>query len=467
MSATREIFVKEIADSLVSRKAWMVVVLCCTLIPLSLLIHHSATEARQIELEQIRQEYEETQELIPQRFPAFAGKIPADELEVKVFRQPPELTAFGTGLDSGLPELITLDLDSVTVEMGQVEASTSRSLLGRIDLLFLVQFLLALVAVVLSFDLICGEREAGTLKLILVNPVTRGRILWGKLASVLLLLAVPFTVGLALGLLLLRLIAGWHPAGPESWLRIAGLYVLSLLYLGVFVHLGAWLSSLTSRSLTALVVLLFIWVTLTAILPQSAGLVAEAVYPAESEVSVLQKKSRLREEQLRRQMEELRPLADREDYEQRREEIADRYERQLGERLEELDGDLQRQRETQNRIAFGLAALSPAASLGIAWTALTGTGPAEAHRFFSDVSAYQDRLQATVFGRTFRDLFDAGQARGRIQLVDPQEIPELHHRPLTLNETLRQIWPHFLLLVVLNVIPAVGAYLAFSRYDVR
>ena len=292
-------------------------------------------------------------------------------------------------------------------------------------------------------------------------------MLWGKLASVLVLLAIPFTIGLALGLLLLRWAAGWQPSGPETWGRLLGLYVLAVLYLGVFVHLGAWLSSLTSRSLTALVILLFVWVTLTAILPQSAGLIAEAVYPAESEVGVLQKKSRLREESLRRQMEELRPLADREDYEERRREIADRYERELDERLEAMDRELHRRREIQGRIAFTLAAASPATALNVAWNALTGTGPSEAQSFFHDVSDYQDRLQSTIFGRTFRDLFAAGQARGRIQLVDPHDIPELRFRRSSLAETLRRIWPCFLLLVVLNLIPALGAYFAFARYDVR
>lgn len=467
MSATREIFVKEMADSVLSRKAWVVTLLCCVLIPLSLVIHQRSQTERDRERQRVRSDYEETLAQMSRRYPDFAGRVPADELEVKIFRNSPELAALGIGLDRELPERITLDLDGITVAMGQIEASASRSLLGHIDLLFLVQFILSLVAVVLSFDLICGERESGTLKLILVNQVSRSRVLAGKMASVLTLLIGPLTLALGLGLLALAGFCGWRPSGSETWIRILALFVLSVLYLGTFLHLGAWVSSLVSRSLTSLVVLLFVWTGVTAILPQGAGLIAQAVYPVDSEVSFLETKSRLREEQLREQMDELRPLAERADYEERRREIVERFQRRFEDRVGQMQRELDRRQEIQARIAFALAAVSPASSLTFAWTAITGSGPSEARRFFDDVSAYQDKLQTTVFDRTFRDLFAGGRARGRIQLVDPQTIPKFEHHSIRLAAALRSIWPQVLMLMLLNLIPALGAHVAFARYDVR
>lgn len=457
------------ADSFLSRKAWMVTLLCVTLIPLSLLIHHRSQVAGNAERVQVQREYETTLRLLPRKYPHFDGRVPADELEVRIFRDSPELAMLGVGMDRRLPDLVKLDLDGISVEVGQIETSGPRALLGTIDLLFLVQFLLSLLAVVLSFDMICGERETGTLKLLLVNNVSRGRVLWGKLASVLALLIVPFTLALALGLGLLWLTGGWSPRGGEEWLRLVGLFVLALLYLAAFVHLGAWMSSLTSRSLTSLVILLFVWAAATAVVPQSAGLIAQTAYPAESAVSLLQKKSRLREDLRREQLQELRLLADREAeaYEELRRAIAARYARRWDEEIEELEREHRQLRERQRRLASVLAAASPASALRFAWTALTGTGLEDARSFFRDVGDYQDELQSTIFAGTFRDIFGAGQARGQIQLVDPQTIPEFHRRPVDLRLTLSTIWPHLALLVLFNLVPMVGTHIAFARYDVR
>ena len=454
-------------DSFLSRKLWMVTLLCAALIPLSLLILHRSQVERDTERVRVRQQYEDTLQLLPLKYPDFDGRIPADELEVRVFRASPDLAMLGVGMDRELPALVKLDLSGISLEAEPARADGSGSLLGTIDLLFLVQFLLSLLAVVLSFDMICGERETGTLKLLLVNNVSRGRVLRGKLASVLVLLMVPFTVVLALSLGLLRLVGGWSPSGDEGWLRILGLFVVAFLYLGSFVHLGAWISSLTSRSLTALVVLLLLWALTTAVVPQSAGLVAQVVHPAESAISLLQKESRLREDLRRRQLVELRPLVDEERYEERRREIAARYARQLDEGIEVLEREHRQRRERQTRLASILAAASPASALTFAWTGLTETGPDNARSFFDEVGEYQDELQSTVFAGTFRDLFTAGQARGQIQLVDPEDIPEFHRQPIDLSTTLRTIWPHVAFLLLFNLIPAVGAHVAFARYDVR
>lgn len=467
MSAIREIFVKEIADSFLSRKVWLVTLLCGVLIPLSLLIHHTAKQRQDSERNRVRQEYKKNLELLSREYPDFNGRIPADELEIHIFRHSPDLAVLGTGLEGQLPDLVKLDMEGISVEVGQVEASDSVSLLGTVDLLFLVQFLLSLVAIVLSFDLICGERETGTLKLLLIHDVSRGQVLRGKLASVFALLIVPITLSLALGLGLLRLVGGWSPAGSEEWLRLLALFVLSLLYLGSFVHLGAWVSSLTSRSLTSLVILLFIWAAATAILPQSASLISQAVHPTESAVSLLQKKSRLRNKLRQEQLEELRPLVDEEEYSELRQEIADRYEDRLERELGKLEREHRQERSRQRRLTSVLAAASPASALSFAWTALTGTGPAHARSFFNSVSAYQEQLQATLFAGTFRDIFAAGQARGQIRLVDPEQIPEFEYSIPDFEATLGRIWPHVGLLILFNLIPAAGAHIAFARYDVR
>ena len=54
-----------------------------------------------------------------------------------------------------------------------LEVSSSLGLFGNLDYLFVVQFLFSLFGLLLSFDAVTREKEAGTLRSILANPVSR------------------------------------------------------------------------------------------------------------------------------------------------------------------------------------------------------------------------------------------------------------------------------------------------------
>jgi len=71
-----------------------------------------------------------------------------------------------------------------------------------LDLVFVVTILLSLAALIFSYDAVSGEKEDGTLKLMLANDVPRARILMGKIAGGTLTLFIPFLVSMFLGLLI-------------------------------------------------------------------------------------------------------------------------------------------------------------------------------------------------------------------------------------------------------------------------
>ena len=72
-----------------------------------------------------------------------------------------------------------------------------------IDLTFIVAILLSLAALVFSYDAVCGEKEDGTLKLMLANGVPRSQIILGKILGGIATLLVPFLVSLSLGLIII------------------------------------------------------------------------------------------------------------------------------------------------------------------------------------------------------------------------------------------------------------------------
>ena len=80
---------------------------------------------------------------------------------------------------------VFLGLNYLPITSWSLSDSVSRlmKVLMQIDFSTVVALLLSFLAVVLGFDCICGERQRGTLKEMLSNPVPRGHVVVAKLAG--------------------------------------------------------------------------------------------------------------------------------------------------------------------------------------------------------------------------------------------------------------------------------------------
>lgn len=115
-----------------------------------------------------------------------------------------------------------------------------------------LQWVLPLLVIVLSFGAVAGEREAGTWRLLASLGVTPGRLFVGKLAGVALVL-VPMLLFFAIVLALAS------AAGGDSAARIAWLALLYTLYLGIFGCLALGVSARCTSASRALALLLVLW----------------------------------------------------------------------------------------------------------------------------------------------------------------------------------------------------------------
>jgi Cu-processing system permease protein len=105
----------------------------------------------------------------------------------------------------------------------------------------LVIYLVPLIALVLGFDAIVGERERGSLDLLLSMPLTRFELLVGKFAGLAAALACSTIAGFGVvGLLL-----GFR-LSPQAWFHYAGFIASSVLLGLVFLSLAVALSVFAS-----------------------------------------------------------------------------------------------------------------------------------------------------------------------------------------------------------------------------
>lgn len=367
-----------------------------------------------------------------------------------------------------------------------------------LDLVFIVTVLLSLAALILAYDTVCGEKEAGTLKLMLANGVSRSRILLGKIIGLLVTLLVPFALALVLGLLVIALNpdVGWR---GTDWAATAGVLAGAVVYVFLFLALGVFLSARHLSASSSIMTALFAWVLLTLVVPNLSPYVATLVSPAPSRIQTARETfrlmdtdrdelgQRLAEERLRALQQQFPVLAERlspaerdarlerdpafrQAYRARTEAIqqawneANRIQREKARRVQEA---ADRQEEVQTDWAKVLSMASPRADFTYLATDLTSTGLRnELHfenlaeqwsRDFTDyvrnrIAALQRRDPATDWWNT---------------PVDVGDMPRFHYREEALSSRIQAVWPPLAVLAAMCLALLVAAYVSFTRYDVR
>ena len=189
--------------------------------------------------------------------------------EVEVDRPPNPLSIFNVGLDKRLGNEIWISHNYVpTLWEARMNASDNPylNILSSIDIVFIFEVVLSLMALLFAYDALAGEREQGTLRLVLTHPIRRGHILLAKYISAMLCLLVPLLLSLLFAMILLTTTTSIS-LGADDFLRIGGIVLTSIAYLSVFYLIGLLISAVTQRTGTALMLAMFVWGALVLVYP--------------------------------------------------------------------------------------------------------------------------------------------------------------------------------------------------------
>lgn len=122
------------------------------------------------------------------------------------------------------------------------------------SLVSLVIYLLPLIAVILGYDAIVGEKERGSLELMLSMPITRFEILLGKYLGLSAALAGATAIGFGAGLLPMA-----TQLGSRDLYHYAG-FVFSAVLMGMaFLSLSLWLSVVAKDRMRASGMAIAMW----------------------------------------------------------------------------------------------------------------------------------------------------------------------------------------------------------------
>jgi ABC-type transport system involved in multi-copper enzyme maturation permease subunit len=303
------------------------------------------------------------------------------------------------------------------------------------DLLYVVKIILSLCAMLFAFDVICGEKETGTLRQSLSCSLERPVFIAGKWIGGFTSFIPPFFIAVLLGTIFVTL----SPMIDMNARNLAklGLFLLSsVIYLAVFFSLGLLISCLTHRSSTSLVISLFVWAMLVFLIPNLGNILARQLV----QIPTVQQLELKREHiQLRTEIEVSRL--------QTWPERKKCYERADSER-EMLAEDYRNRFNRLVKISQNITRISPAAAFTFLATDVTGTGMSEERKLKSAVLQYVDVI---------KDLDDEDAHRPAFNYQRSSIKEALGPRGLT----------NCLILILFNILFFAGAYVAFLRYDAR
>ena len=150
---------------------------------------------------------------------------------------PNPFSVLARGLDESIGRSYEINFHDIIVRSGQKSNNLIFRFFPTPDLLYTVQVVLSLAALLFGFDQVCREREQGTLKLLLSHSVSRGELLLSKWVGNFLTLVLPFLTVFLLALLLLQLDPRFSLSW-EGWLRLGLMLFLFLLYVALFLSLN-------------------------------------------------------------------------------------------------------------------------------------------------------------------------------------------------------------------------------------
>lgn len=352
-------------------------------------------------------------------------------------------------------------------------------LFPAIDLVFFVSIIMSLLAMAFSYDAISGEKEQGTLRLVMSYSVPRDLVLLGKWIGGYLALVGPFVISLLAGLSLVMLFPEAHLSGPE-WARLAVIFLVALLCVSAVYSLGVLVSARTRMASTSITVLLLIWVLLALVIPNLSPYVASQIAPTRSMQSVEKEKANIDQEEgtkVQKEFEEWRAQKEKdgsldwnsEEVTQYIRELREDYQARVAKRQNDLAEHFDRSLQHQVGLAQNISRASPTSSFVYAATEISGTGARERDHFRRQLERYRQDWAKYVEDKIgqYRAQQRASGVGGEGQSFDPSDYPRFPYEPPSLRSQLSGALLDLLLLGVWNVLFFLLAYLSFLRYDVR
>jgi len=203
-------------------------------------------------------------------------------IEYEVTKAPEVLSILNLGVTNRLGNSVLMSLRKIpSTEKKYAQENPLLNIFTSLDLTLVYKIVISLLAMLFAFDVISGEKERGTLKLLLAQGASRFKIIFGKYFGSMLTLLASFFISLFIAFLLIIL---YFPNLKSlDWMRILLFAVLTMFYISLFFLLGLLISALTKKASHSLIFCLFVWIIFVIIIPNLSTYLATVIKPVPPE----------------------------------------------------------------------------------------------------------------------------------------------------------------------------------------
>ncbi len=201
-------------------------------------------------------------------------------------KQPPSPVAFiADGGRLFLPNVVLLNAFRRWEIIKQHPVNERSPIQQPLDWSFIIGTLVTLLAILLSYSSVSGEKQSGTLRQVLSNSLSRFGFITAKYLGLMFCMLVTLGLGITTSLVTINLLGG-PPLNPDMLRIIGWAAVFAVLIISFFLLTGLAVSSLTGDSSVSLVILLVLWIFAVVIVPGAGKLAAEQIIRVPSDAEV-------------------------------------------------------------------------------------------------------------------------------------------------------------------------------------
>ncbi|WP_462251318.1 ABC transporter permease [Ekhidna sp.] len=198
------------------------------------------------------------------------------------FKPKPVLSFLDIGLDNYTGISVFLEAHKQNeILFSAAQDSNVMTRFGEMTAALILQILLPLLIIFLTFNIFSKEREEGTLKLLHAQGISMRSLFMGKVLSTYLMILLIYLPMIFLAYFLLNEQSSQLDGGVAT--KFILLSISYSVYFLVFVILCVVVSAFSKNSGTSLISLLGVWILSCIILPKATANLADKVYPTPSQ----------------------------------------------------------------------------------------------------------------------------------------------------------------------------------------
>jgi ABC-type transport system involved in multi-copper enzyme maturation permease subunit len=407
-------------------------------------------------------------------------------VKTTLYRQPSQLSFISQGVEEYNPSGYVLSPKGRLMPVPPGQRNFKLPDIPEPDWAFIIKIVFSLYVVLLGYSAVSGEKEQGTLRQTLANPVGRAKLLAAKYLAIILTVMAPLLIGMIISLL----IAGISEPQiyvPGILQKLLLFFLLSFLYLSFFALLSLLVSSLIHQTSLVLLALLTIWVLFAVMIPNTSGILAERFSKAPSEYQIAKRLGPMLQQEV---MDKIRKLLGKvskgeikseEELKLSADPVFEEAQIELTEYFKLYENTM----KERQRMGRNISRISPSSLFHYAAQAVAGTGTERENNFNEKIKAYSaiydsyilKKVGKVIAGGGISFMGTGGTPEGKILYVrspspeeykgDKSDFPRFKDNLPSAVQSLRQALLDMVSLVLWNLILAISAFAAFSRSDVR